>query len=222
MTKDGTFRIRDGKVAEPLVNLRFTVALPDVLADVPGLTREPLLVNQNELYDDRYPFAARVPGYRHREVQHHGYGLRARPLAVRRGVSAPDRGWLRTGGDAERALAALRDLAEERALVLKDAALVVKDDAGHVELRQSKELAAGESVVSGGSIGLLLGLAIGVPVAAALLGLAGGGGLAMFDRGISDDRMRRFGEELDRHAALFALVADVDWAQLHERLALRW
>jgi PmbA protein len=62
MTKDGTFRIRDGKVAEPLVNLRFTVALPDVLADVPGLTRDPMLVNLNELYDDRYPFAARVPG----------------------------------------------------------------------------------------------------------------------------------------------------------------
>jgi uncharacterized membrane protein len=122
---------------------------------------------------------------------------------------------------AERALVALRDLAEERALELKDAALVVKDDAGHVELRQSKELAAGESVVSGGSIGLLLGLAIGVPVAAALLGLAGGGGLAMFDRGISDDRMRRFGAELGTgHAALFALVADVDWAQLHERLSL--
>ncbi len=121
---------------------------------------------------------------------------------------------------AERALGALRDLAEERALELKDAALVVKDDAGHVELRQSKELAAGESVVSGGSIGLLLGLAIGVPVAAALLGLAGGGGLAMFDRGISDKRMRRFGEELGSgHAALFALVADVDWAQLHERLS---
>jgi predicted Zn-dependent protease len=62
MTKDGTFRIRDGKVAEPLVNLRFTVALPDVLADVPGLTRDPMLVNLNELYDDRFPFAARVPG----------------------------------------------------------------------------------------------------------------------------------------------------------------
>jgi uncharacterized membrane protein len=122
---------------------------------------------------------------------------------------------------AERALAALRDLADERALELKDAALVVKDDAGRVELRQAKELAAGEAVVSGGSIGLLLGLAIGVPVAAALFGLAGGGGLAMFDRGISDDRMRRFGEELRAgHAALFALVADVDWAQLQERLSL--
>src|SRR5262249_6965703 len=40
MTRDGTFRIRDGKVAEPLVNLRFTVAVPDLLADVPGLTRD--------------------------------------------------------------------------------------------------------------------------------------------------------------------------------------
>jgi PmbA protein len=39
MTRDGTFRIRGGKVAEPLVNLRFTVALPEVLADLPGLTR---------------------------------------------------------------------------------------------------------------------------------------------------------------------------------------
>src|SRR5262249_27549672 len=39
-TRDGTFRIRNGQLAEPLVNLRFTVALPDVLADVPALTRK--------------------------------------------------------------------------------------------------------------------------------------------------------------------------------------
>jgi hypothetical protein len=61
MTRDGTFRIRDGKVAEPLVNLRFTVAMADVLAEVPGLTREPMLVNLNDLYDERFPHAALVP-----------------------------------------------------------------------------------------------------------------------------------------------------------------
>jgi predicted Zn-dependent protease len=61
MTRDGTFRIRDGKIAEPLVNLRFTVAMADVLAEVPGLTREPMLVNMNELYDERFPHAALVP-----------------------------------------------------------------------------------------------------------------------------------------------------------------
>lgn len=120
---------------------------------------------------------------------------------------------------AERALATLGELAREDALELKDAALVVKDESERVELRQTR-LAAGESVVSGGSIGLLLGLAVGVPVAAALLGLAGGGGFAAFHRGISDKRMRNFGKELPPgHAALFALVADVSWPILHDRLA---
>jgi len=61
MTRDGTFRIREGKVAEPLVNLRFTVALPDVLADVPGLTRETTLTNQAAFYDERFAYGALVP-----------------------------------------------------------------------------------------------------------------------------------------------------------------
>jgi predicted Zn-dependent protease len=62
MTRDGTFRIRNGKVAEPLVNLRFTVSMPDLLADVPGLTRDVQLVNQSDFYDERYPYAYLVPG----------------------------------------------------------------------------------------------------------------------------------------------------------------
>jgi predicted Zn-dependent protease len=61
MTRDGTFRIRDGKVAEPLVNLRFTVSMPELLADVLGLTRATKLVSQSDFYDDRHAIAARVP-----------------------------------------------------------------------------------------------------------------------------------------------------------------
>jgi predicted Zn-dependent protease len=61
MTRDGTFRIRNGKVAEPLVNLRFTVAMPDVLAELPGLTRETRLVNHSDFYDDRWAYGNRVP-----------------------------------------------------------------------------------------------------------------------------------------------------------------
>jgi PmbA protein len=61
MTRDGTFRIREGRVAEPLVNLRFTVSLPDVLADIPGLTRERRLVNETDFYDDRWAYGNRVP-----------------------------------------------------------------------------------------------------------------------------------------------------------------
>ena len=61
MTRDGTFRVSGGKVGEPLLNLRFTVAMPDVLREVPGLTRELKLVNLNDLYDERFAHAALVP-----------------------------------------------------------------------------------------------------------------------------------------------------------------
>ena len=62
MTRDGTFRIRGGKIADPLVNLRFTVTVPDLLAELPGLTRDQVLVNQSAYYDDRYPTGILVPG----------------------------------------------------------------------------------------------------------------------------------------------------------------
>jgi PmbA protein len=61
MTRDGTFRIRNGRIAEPLVNLRFTVAIPDFLRDVYGLTREPALVNSQSFYGERYPYGVMVP-----------------------------------------------------------------------------------------------------------------------------------------------------------------
>jgi predicted Zn-dependent protease len=61
MTRDGTFRIRGGRIAEPLVNLRFTVSMPELLADVPGLTRELTLVNASDFYGERYPVGALVP-----------------------------------------------------------------------------------------------------------------------------------------------------------------
>ena len=61
MTRDGTFRIRDGKVDEPLVNLRFTVALPEVLREVPGLTSERQLVNASDFYGERFPTAVLCP-----------------------------------------------------------------------------------------------------------------------------------------------------------------
>jgi PmbA protein len=62
MTRDGTFRIRGGKLAEPLANLRFTVAIPELLRTVHGLTRDIELVNATPYYGERYPFGALVPG----------------------------------------------------------------------------------------------------------------------------------------------------------------
>jgi predicted Zn-dependent protease len=61
MTRDGTFRIRDGTLAEPLVNLRFTIAVPELLRTVHGLTRDVKLVNGAAHYGERYPFGVLAP-----------------------------------------------------------------------------------------------------------------------------------------------------------------
>jgi PmbA protein len=61
MTRDGTFRIRDGRVAEPLANLRFTVSVPRLLKDVPALTRDVKLVNGSDFYGDRFAFGVLAP-----------------------------------------------------------------------------------------------------------------------------------------------------------------
>ena len=67
--------------------------------------------------------------------------------------------------------------------------------------------------------GKAIGLALGVPVVGAILGMAGGSGAAAVDHGISDDRMRRFGDELEPgHAAVFALLRNVDWEVLRARV----
>jgi uncharacterized membrane protein len=124
-----------------------------------------------------------------------------------------------TGELAESALGAVRQLGDEHSLVLRDAAIVIKHDDGVVELQQTHELATGEGMVSGGAIGLLLGLALAVPVAGALVGLAGGAGLAALDRGIPDEHMRKLGATIaGGHAVLFALVEHVDWGKLRTGL----
>ena len=65
MTRDGTFRIRDGKIAEPLVNLRFTVAVPDLLRDVVELTNKAYARELAELLRRAVPL--RSPGTRPRD-----------------------------------------------------------------------------------------------------------------------------------------------------------
>ena len=61
MTRDGTFRIEDGRVTRPLVNLRFTSSFPELAERLLGLSRERKLVNQSDFYGDRYPYGTLVP-----------------------------------------------------------------------------------------------------------------------------------------------------------------
>lgn len=122
--------------------------------------------------------------------------------------------------EAETALRALEDLAAEGSLRLADAAVVVKTDAGHVELHQRRDISPGEGAVGGGVAGVLAGLVLGFPLALPAAGAALGAGLGAFDRGIDDGRMRRLGAELEPgQAALCALVDDAEWAVVRQRMS---
>lgn len=117
---------------------------------------------------------------------------------------------------AEETLGTVRSLD----LPIRDAVVVVRTEAGRIELEQSRELAAGEAFVGGGAAGLVGGLLLGLPLGGALLGLAGGLAYGIRDRGLPDDRMRKLGEDLQPgHAVLCVLVDEEGLPDAREALS---
>jgi uncharacterized membrane protein len=123
---------------------------------------------------------------------------------------------------AEAAAAELEALVDEKMVKVRDSAVVVKDAGGRVELHQTRELSVGQGLIAGGTVGFLLGLAVGGPIGAAAVGMAAGGGLGVFDTGIRNKRLRSLGDELEPgQAALVVLVSSADWTEARERMAAR-
>jgi uncharacterized membrane protein len=119
----------------------------------------------------------------------------------------------------EALMAALR-LTAHGHLELDDAVIVTKDERGKVRLIQTRETTPFQAALSGSWVGLFAGLFVpGGPLIPMALGAAAGGLFAKLrDRGINDDEMRSWGEQLDPgSAALFLLVEDCHQARaLHE------
>jgi len=114
-----------------------------------------------------------------------------------------------TAADAEEGLKAVSAVGAEDGVSVADAAIVVRTADGRLELHQTRELAAGEGAVAGGSVGLVAGLLLGGPVGGALVGILAGGGWGLRDTGIPDDRLRAMGDRLKPgHAVLCVLVGD--------------
>ncbi|MGZ4168443.1 MAG: DUF1269 domain-containing protein [Solirubrobacteraceae bacterium] len=111
-----------------------------------------------------------------------------------------------TAAAAEAALPAVAGMG----VPVRDAAVVVRTAAGRIELQQTREIAAGEGLVGGGTAGLIAGLLLGLPVGGALLGLAGGALLGLRDRGIPDGRLRDVGADLQPGHAVLCVLVDAD------------
>jgi uncharacterized membrane protein len=107
--------------------------------------------------------------------------------------------------EAEQALGTLRELDVE----VVDAAVVTRAESGRIELHQTHQIAAGEGIVAGGTVGFVAGMLLGGPVGGALLGMLGGGIWGARDTGVPDARLRELGESLTPGRALLCgLVAE--------------
>jgi uncharacterized membrane protein len=111
---------------------------------------------------------------------------------------------------AEDALRTVGKLDADEDVSIRDAAVVVRTEAGRIELEQTHEVAAGEGVVAGGAVGLVAGLLLGLPVGGALLGLLGGAGFGLRDTGIPDRRLRQLGQDLQPGHAVLCVLVDAD------------
>ena len=113
-----------------------------------------------------------------------------------------------TAAAAEGALPAVHALDDGEEGRVRDAAVVIRTEAGRIELQQTRELAPGEAIVGVGSAGLVAGLLLGLPVGGALLGLAGGTLFGLRDTGIPDERLRKLGADLQPGQAMLCVLID--------------
>lgn len=126
-----------------------------------------------------------------------------------------------TENQAQTVLDKVVELSKKNLVEIRDAAWVVKDANGKVQVKQTLEnQVKGSNIISGGFWGLLIGFFFGGPLFGALLGM---GLSAIFgtqiDIGIDNEFMKEVGNDMSPHnSALFLLAGDVTVDKLADEL----
>lgn len=115
------------------------------------------------------------------------------------GFSVPDRA---TGIEAADKL--------EYTGMVDDVAVVYRNEAGDVRIRQSRDATTADSAFQGSLLGAVVSVFVGPLVGMAAAGAVAGGLYgALRDKGVDDDLMRLAGRQLEAdQAAVFVLAAD--------------
>jgi len=116
------------------------------------------------------------------------------------------------------ALAALRELMQNKIVSLRDAVVVTKTEMGKIELHRTQDSSAGKGFLNGGLIGIIfadLFGSIGWEMNGSLAGIA----FAMLGQGIKDSLLNEFGEKMtSNESAVALLVEHADWRKAVESM----
>lgn len=111
---------------------------------------------------------------------------------------------------AQQFMTAAQRMAHRKELVLEDAVLIVKDEAGRTAVTETIDPPTGRTAISGAMWAGLLGLVLGGPVGwiagVAAGATAGAAAAKVIDLGISDDWVKWFREAIEAGSATVALL----------------
>jgi uncharacterized membrane protein len=110
-------------------------------------------------------------------------------------------------GRADQALKNLKKAQKDHILELDDAVVVVKNQEGKVQVKESEHLTTKRGVAFGGITGLVVGIMLGGLIGGALLGGAAGALTAKIDLGIPNDKIEIISESMAKAtSAIFAQI----------------
>jgi uncharacterized membrane protein len=113
-------------------------------------------------------------------------------------------------------LAQLKKLADDKDLEIKNAAVVVKDEKGHVHLKDEEDVGAGAGAlfgaITGGLIGLLGGPA-GAVVGAVAGAATGGVAAAIIDMGFSNDQLKELQASMPANSSALIALVEHKWIE---------
>ena len=120
---------------------------------------------------------------------------------------------------ADGALQDLRKIEKEGQIRIVDAAVLRRDAASKLHIKETADMGGGKGAAIGGTVGAIIGLAATGPIGWAILGGAAVGGLLakLRDGGFPDAKLREIGESLPPKSSAIIAVVEDRWAQKAEK-----
>lgn len=118
-------------------------------------------------------------------------------------------------GAASAAYDQIREAEKQELLLLVDAAVVNRDQANHLHIKEERDLPGGPGALWGAGIGAILGFIggpLGLVIGGAAGALVGGTAASLSDAGISNERLAQFADTLKPGASTVIVVVAHYWS----------